>query len=135
MDYEEFIDTVASRVGVTADQATTLTRATLETLAERLSGGEARDLASQLPRGLQECLRKPREAAERFELPEFIRRVSARAGVDIALASDGAQAVLTTVRDAVTAGEFEDVMSQLPKEFGEIVQPLGARVGVPRGRR
>lgn len=134
MDYGEFIDAVASRVGVSPEQATTLSRATLETLAERLSGGEARDLASQLPKGLQECVRKPREAAERFGLAEFIRRVSLRAGVDIALASDATQAVLTTTRESVTEGEFEDVMSQLPKEFGEIVPPMGVRAGVPRRR-
>jgi uncharacterized protein (DUF2267 family) len=49
--------------------------------------------------------------------------------VDAALALSGVRAVLTTLRDAVTHGEFDDVMSQLPKEFQELVQPTIGRVG------
>jgi uncharacterized protein (DUF2267 family) len=29
--------------------------------------------------------------------------------------------VLSTVRRAVTSGEFEDVLAQLPKEFAEFI--------------
>jgi uncharacterized protein (DUF2267 family) len=123
MKYDEFIDAVAQRAAVTAGQAEVLTRATLSTLAERISGGEARDLASQLPKALQDPLSTGEELAESFELEEFVRRVSERAGVDPAQALEGIRAVLSTVRDAVTGGEFDDVMSQLPKEFTALVEP------------
>lgn len=135
MDYNQFIEAVARRAGIPVTDATAMTRATLETLAERISGGEAEDLAAQLPKELRDYLRKQREFAEPFGLAEFIRRVSARAGVDVGSASDTVPAVLATVREAVTAGEFEDVVSQLPREFWEMLERAGTRVYPPRGRR
>lgn len=78
MDHEELLNTVAQRAEISADQANAFTRATLETLAERISGGEARDLAAPLPKELQQPLRPRAEDAERFGLEEFIRRVSQR---------------------------------------------------------
>lgn len=135
MDYNQFSEAAARRAGMPVTDATAITRATLETLAERISGGEAEDLAAQLPKELRDYLRKQREFAEPFGLAEFVRRVSSRAGVDVASASDSVPAVLATVREAVTAGEFEDVVSQLPKEFWEMLERAGTRVEIPRGRR
>lgn len=124
MDYGEFRTAVADRASVPPDRAEALARATLETLAERISGGEGEDIAAQLPEPLQESLRRPRDkAAERFGLDDFVRRVSERAGVDAALATDGARAVLTTIRQSVTGEEFGDLMAQLPNEFGQVVAP------------
>ena len=49
MEFEEFIAQVAQKAGLSEEDAATLTRATLATLAERITGGEAQDLAAQLP--------------------------------------------------------------------------------------
>jgi uncharacterized protein (DUF2267 family) len=130
--YEDFIEAVARRAGVSADQATTITRATLETLADRISGGEANDLANQLPEGLDDHLRKPQEHVEPFGLGEFVQRITARAGVDDVLASAGAHAVLTTLHEAVTGDEFEDMVAQLPTEFRQVIEPVSTHAG---GRR
>jgi uncharacterized protein (DUF2267 family) len=121
MDYDDFIELVADRADVMADEAAVLTLGTLQTLAERLSGGEAADLAAQLPKPLQTPLRKDEEEAEPFGLAEFVRRVADRSGFDDVLAMDGVRAVLSTLRDAVSGGEFDDVLSQLPKEFWDLV--------------
>jgi hypothetical protein len=51
--YDEFITKVGGRADVSLEAADALTAATLQTLAERISGGEAADLAAQLPRELQ----------------------------------------------------------------------------------
>jgi uncharacterized protein (DUF2267 family) len=128
MLYDQFIQAVASRAGVSPEQATVLTHATLQTLADRISGGEANDLADQLPEGLDEHLRKPptREFAEPFGLGQFVERVMVRAGVDGVLANTGVRAVLTTLREAVTGDEFDDMVAQLPKEFREMIEPVGA---------
>ncbi len=124
MKYDEFIDGVADRAGLSSDEAIVMTDAVLVTLAERISGGEARDLASQLPQELQDPLMSADEPAEPFGLVEFVRRVGDRAGVDDIDALDGVRAVLGTVGQAVTTGEFEDIMAQLPQEFRELVGPV-----------
>jgi uncharacterized protein (DUF2267 family) len=117
MDYEQFVDLLAERADVTREQAEILTQATLATLAERISGGEARDLAAQLPPRLQTPLLPTAEEAEAFDLEEFVRRTAERAGTDFDTADTAVAAVFTTLREAVTEGEFDDVMSQLPQEF------------------
>ncbi|MEH1017552.1 DUF2267 domain-containing protein [Micromonospora sp. CPCC 206060] len=125
MNYDTFIDQVARRTHVASAQAVDLTRGTLATLAERLTGGEALDLAAQLPPPLQAIVRPlpAAEAADRFDAAEFIRRVAARAGVDEQLARNGVRAVFTTVREAVTGGEFDEVMAQMPRDYREMVEP------------
>ncbi|OBA64484.1 hypothetical protein A5647_02070 [Mycobacterium sp. 1100029.7] len=123
MRYEEFISLVAERSGFFEGDAVALTRATLATLADRISGGEARDLAAQLPSSLQDALLPAEEDAEAFSFEEFVNRVSERSGRDTEAAEAAVGAVMATIRDAVTPGEFDDVLSQLPSEF----QQLGAR--------
>jgi uncharacterized protein (DUF2267 family) len=121
VDHREFIESVQKRANVSEDEAERLTRVTMTVLADRITGGEAEDLAAQLPRGMRDYLVSRREEAEKFDLEEFIRRVSERAGVDVETATRGVRAVLSTVRRAVTSGEFEDVLAQLPKEFAEFI--------------
>ncbi|HEY4603381.1 MAG TPA: DUF2267 domain-containing protein [Blastococcus sp.] len=123
MDYETFTRTAAERAGLPVDTVERVEHATLRTLADRISGGEAQDLASQLPSRLQADLRPAREEAEAFGVDEFVRRVAQRSDVDPEEARTGAAAVLTTVREAVTPGEFDDVLSQLPQEYRELVGP------------
>jgi uncharacterized protein (DUF2267 family) len=117
MKYEEIIALVSERTGLYGGEAVALTRATLTTLAERISGGEARDLAAQLPGPLQDSLLPTEEEAEGFSFDEFVDRVSERSGLDPAVAETGVVAVMTTLRDAVTPSEFDNVLSQLPRDF------------------
>jgi uncharacterized protein (DUF2267 family) len=124
MDYETFTRTAADRAGLPVDTVERVEHATLRTLADRISGGEAQDLASQLPSRLQADLRPAREEAEAFGVDEFVRRVAQRGDVGPEEARTGAVAVLTTVREAVTPGEFDDVVSQLPQEYRELVGPM-----------
>jgi uncharacterized protein (DUF2267 family) len=124
MDYETFTRTAADRAGLPVDTVERVEHATLRTLADRISGGEAQDLASQLPSRLQADLRPAHEEAEAFGVDEFVRRVAERGDVGPEEARTGTVAVLTTVREAVTPGEFDDVVSQLPQEYRELVGPM-----------
>jgi uncharacterized protein (DUF2267 family) len=117
MKYEEFIAHVARNAELSQEDAATLTGATLATLAERISGGEAQDLAAQLPAPLQTALISAHENAEAFSFKEFVERTAERAGTDTDVAEVAVAAVLATLRDAVTPGEFDDVLSQLPADF------------------
>jgi Uncharacterized conserved protein (DUF2267) len=61
MTNEQFINEVARQAGVSKQQAEPLTKAVLSALADRLTGGEADDVASQLPKGIKEAMvRAPR---------------------------------------------------------------------------
>jgi uncharacterized protein (DUF2267 family) len=62
-------------------------------------------------------LRGAAEEAKRFSLEEFYRRVAEREGVDTETARSNALAVMRTLREAVTSGELDDLMAQLPAEF------------------
>jgi uncharacterized protein (DUF2267 family) len=124
VDYKTFIETEAQRAGLPQDQAEHVAHATLKTLADRITGGEAEDLAAQLPTPLKDDLHKEQENAEAFDVDEFVRRVSERAHVDESTARTGAVATMITVSEAVTPGEFDDITSQLPQEYRELVGPM-----------
>ena len=108
MQYQEFLQRVQEQINATepatqtqraAEQAIT---ATLQTLSERLTGGEATDLAAQLPEELKAPLQRSAEEAEGFSLEEFYGRVAEREGVDIETARHDASAVMSVLRLAVT---------------------------------
>ncbi|HEY0471160.1 MAG TPA: DUF2267 domain-containing protein [Kribbella sp.] len=101
------------------DQAERALRATLRTLGERLAGGEPFDLASQLPGELKDEL-PPQGPGDAFSLEEFYRRVARREGTDPETARRHARAVMAVLREAVSSGEFDDVLSQLPKEYADL---------------
>jgi uncharacterized protein (DUF2267 family) len=121
VNQKEFLESVTVRGRLSPQQAERLTEATLTVLADRISAGEAEDLAAQLPKGVRDWLVSKEEPAQKFDLEEFIRRVSERTAVDLDTATRAAWAVLSTIRRAVTTGEFEDMLAQLPKEFGEFI--------------
>ncbi|SCL31670.1 Uncharacterized conserved protein, DUF2267 family [Micromonospora rhizosphaerae] len=132
MNYIEFIQSVASRPMASPAPAEPITRATLQTLAERISGGQARDLASQLPEELRGCVAKRTENAEPFGLADFLERVQARAGVDLQSATDGARAVLDTLRESISAKEYGDFVDQLPKDFWQLSGPASTTLETRR---
>jgi uncharacterized protein (DUF2267 family) len=119
--YDDFISSLAHRTGRPREQAESLTNATLRVLADRISAGEADDLAAQLPRELKGPLIPPTPDAQSFGVQEFARRVARRAGTEKSDACAGVVAVLVTLRAAVTPGEYDDVLSQLGREFTELV--------------
>ena len=126
MKYLQFVEQVSERTDVSLGEAEALTRASLRTLTERVSGGQARDLAAQLAVELTPYLTESDETAEAFTLTEFVRRVAVRANVDRETAADGVRGVLQTIRSAVSGGEFDNVLSQLPQEFRNLL-PAPAR--------
>jgi len=106
-------------------------RATLETWGERLYGGEAKDLAAQLPQEIGTYLTM-QPVDPTFGVREFSDRVAEREGVDLAEATYHARAVIEIVQEAVTPGEIDDVMDQ-QFPFGIVCSPSTlARAANPR---
>jgi uncharacterized protein (DUF2267 family) len=116
-----FVQRVADRAAVYPDDARRLTDAVLETLAERIAGGQAEDLADRLPLALHEPLHRGAQLnggkATRMSLDDFLRRVAERAGVDLERARDATRAVLLTLREAVGDDEFFDTAVELPEAY------------------
>jgi uncharacterized protein (DUF2267 family) len=125
MKRDEFIKEVQERGHMASrEEAENATRATLETLAERLRGEEAEHLASQLPPGIAEHLRHERAGAgEPLSLEQFFSRVNERdPGVDAPTAVYHARVVIEVLQEAVTKGEIDDVRSQLPAEYAPLFE-------------
>ncbi len=123
MQFDQFIGQVQHRARLAAtDEAIRATRTTLQTLAERLTEGEADDLAAQLPQEIGRYLQEVENHAERFSLDDFFRRVSEREGVELPDAVHHARAVISVLNEAVTQGELRDVRAQLPDEFDPLFE-------------
>jgi uncharacterized protein (DUF2267 family) len=122
-----FLTRVEQSGGLRPEIAQRAAQATLRTLAERITGGEARDIALFLPRELRPLLEETPEQAEGFDLDEFLRRVAKRAGVDEETALRHARAVFAALGDAVTPGELHDMVAQLPRDYEPLL--ASARVG------
>ena len=78
MQEDEFLSAVQRRTQVeSTDEAYTIVRATLDVLGQRITEGEADDIASQLPTALDTALTSAGDAEE-FSAAEFVERVHAR---------------------------------------------------------
>jgi uncharacterized protein (DUF2267 family) len=119
---DEFLRTVEQLAGIGREPAARATRATLETLGERIVGGEADDIASQLPSGIARWI-AGNGKAEPFDIDEFLRRIGKREGVDVETAERHARAVFEALHRAITPGEFADMVAELPKTFAPLLPP------------
>jgi uncharacterized protein (DUF2267 family) len=130
MRYGEFMKDVRERTGLDEDQAEKAVRATLNTLAQRLAGGEPHDLASQLPQELKDTieLTAGEGAGIRWDADEFVAKVAAREGSSPEQAREHVQAIFAALRDAITPGEFDDITSQLDRSYRALL-PQGATAG------
>jgi uncharacterized protein (DUF2267 family) len=121
---EEFVQHVADRAAIGEDRARRAVEAVLETLGERISGGEVEDLVAHLPAEFHEPLRRGSElshgAARRMSLDAFVRRIAEREGVTPDEAREQARAVFATLREAVPEREFDDVVAQLPRDYAAV---------------
>lgn len=122
MKYNHFVSVVQDRgeYGSTAEAAT-VAKSVLRVFAGRIDPGEADDLAAQLPPPLDEALRSGTQGqAEGYGVEEFCRRIAQRTGARPSTAEWDASAVLSTVADAVTGGELNQLLTQLPSGYATL---------------
>lgn len=126
MQYQEFVGKVQNQARLgTEGAAVRAMKATLQTLATRLHGGEAKELAAQLPEGIGHFLAEHDEPSESFNLDEFYQRVQENEGVDLPDAVFHARVVMQVLEEAASGGEMKDVKAQLPPEFEDLFEPVG----------
>jgi uncharacterized protein (DUF2267 family) len=120
MDYQDFITIVEQVAGISGKEAEQVSCLTLRTLARRITVGEAEDLGERLPDALRPCL-EPGGPSEKFHVDEFIRRIAEQAGAAPEAAERQARGVLAALWRAVGAEEFDDLRSELPKDFSPLL--------------
>jgi uncharacterized protein (DUF2267 family) len=127
MKYDEFLAKVRER-GEYADrqEAERVIGLVLGVLAQRLNPDEAADLGAQLPREAATALITPQGRAAAFGVQEFLGRVASGTGATTRTAEWDASAVLSTVAEAVSGGELNDVLSELPSGYA----PLFAKASI-----
>lgn len=119
MQFNEFIGQVQHKAKLaTQEDAIKATRATLQTLSERLYGNEAEHIASQLPEEIGNYLKNGK--SEKFSIDDFFKRVSEKEGADIPEAVFHARAVCDVLKEAISAGEIKHITDQLPEEFNKL---------------
>ncbi|MDA0566323.1 DUF2267 domain-containing protein [Streptomonospora sp. S1-112] len=120
MQHDAFIGQVQARARLDSrGSAEAFTRATLETVAERINPDLADDLAAQLPQEIGENVRRVTDQydpTERFGQDEFVDRVAARAHADRSQASYAARAVFE-VLDEATVNVMTKVRGGLPEDL------------------
>jgi uncharacterized protein (DUF2267 family) len=132
MQHDEFIGQVQHRAHLDSrGAAERATRATLETLGERIPDGLAGNLAAQLPIEIGEHLTRTAPLAagptgERFDRQEFIRRVAKNETVDEPDAAYHARVVFEMVSEATTGGVVDKVYQSLPDDVSGLLR-MGSR--------
>jgi uncharacterized protein (DUF2267 family) len=123
MQEHEFVSAVKESLDLPDNRsAERAVKATLTVLGQRLEGGEAKDLASQLPGSLADAL--PNEGGgERFDVDTFYQRIAEQEGegVTVAQARQHARAIAKGLETALTDGEWQNFTSQLPNDFQDFL--------------
>jgi uncharacterized protein (DUF2267 family) len=130
MDYQEFITIVEQVADISGEEAESVACLTLRLLARRVTPGEAEVLGERLPERLRPCL-EPDGPPERFHVDEFVRRVAEHTGIDAGTAAEQARGVLAALWRSVGPDEFEDLRSELPKDFYPLMDTAMAAAPPP----
>ena len=121
MQFDDFITRVQAQARLdNPDEAIRITRAVLETLGERLDRKVRNGLEAQLPNELKEFLLARVEHSDQYDLHEFYNRVGARADLKYEDARERTRQVFSVLRGAIPEGEIEDVLEDLPAEYGSL---------------
>jgi uncharacterized protein (DUF2267 family) len=120
MQYEEFLEKVEQRAGLPREEAERTAVTVVQALCDRLTGDEAFDLLAQLPARL-----KKQVTITRAPLPltrdEFVAWVAEKLGVEPGEARNRVRAVFSTIREAISLGEFRDILEQLDPDYADLL--------------
>lgn len=117
-----FVEQAQKAAGLASfEESDTLVRATLNTLAESVSGGQIDELAQGLPKELQDEMSRRSGQARSMDKNGFLDRVSGPIQTtDLERTEEQVRAVLRTVRQWAPRGETPDTMQQLPSSIAEL---------------
>jgi uncharacterized protein (DUF2267 family) len=120
MQEHEFVAAVAGSTGTSHDEAERAVRSTVQVLGSRLSGGQTRNLAAQLPPEIASTL--PSEGpGERFDAEEFCLRVAESEGCSPQQARQHARATFAALKVGLTGNEYDHIAAQLPPDYADLL--------------
>ena len=123
----EVYDRVADVARIDRDHARRATEAAMEALGDRISLGDADDLATFLPPDLGRALArgeaKSSGAARPLSLDEFLAEIADLEGTDIQDAREHAPVVFAVLRHLIGDEPFRDVFEQVPDDYAVILGP------------
>ena len=127
MQDDDLYEAIRDRGGMdSAEDARDAATATLHTLGQRITRGEAEDLADHLPDELAGAVAGAGEEAEQFGPKEFVDRVSDREDqADQEAAQRHVRAVMETLSVRVNRTQWRDVREQLPQEYAALYEREG----------
>ncbi|WP_165985474.1 DUF2267 domain-containing protein [Streptomyces sp. YIM 98790] len=139
MQHDQFIGEVQNKAGLDSrGAAERATRASLETLSERIPAGLADNIAAQLPHEIGEHMRRVATAPDvpytgmRMTTQEFFDRVASRSGAKGPAAVYQARCVMEVVGEATQGGLMTKVREALPDELCNVLL-AGSTGHVPNG--
>jgi uncharacterized protein (DUF2267 family) len=123
MTEKDFLTRVQAATSSTRCEAQAMTEKDLLTrVQDLLDDSQARRrFAAQLPGSLKARLREEPPRGLRMDADAFLQHLAAALGTHAPEAQRALRAVWTTLEDAVSPGELDDVRALLPKDFGRLL--------------
>ncbi|MCC5634591.1 DUF2267 domain-containing protein [Nostoc sp. CHAB 5844] len=122
MEYHEFITHVQSlSQSNSREEAELATRATLETIKERIASSDIQDLVAQLPEELNTYLQTQVQASgQTFNLQEFIKRVSQKENIEPTTTAIHVRAVFAVLQNAIKPENFSKFQAHFTHDYEEL---------------
>ncbi|MBA8824560.1 uncharacterized protein (DUF2267 family) [Saccharopolyspora lacisalsi] len=119
---ETLLEQVQQQAGLSShEQADRLVRATMSSLAERITNGQINDLSPALPPELRSELDRHDSQAHAFDKDTFLDRLSGEIdSVDLDEVEQQVRVVFGTLQKWLPANEVEDTLAQLPEELSAL---------------
>ncbi len=122
MEYDDFITHVQSLAqSDSREEAERATRATLETLKERIAGDDVQELAANLPQELGDYLQgREGDGEQSFNLQEFITRASQKENIEPTTAAIHVRAVFAVLQNAISPELFAALHTHFSHDYEEL---------------
>jgi uncharacterized protein (DUF2267 family) len=121
MQYREMIKKMQTNTGFSDKESEQSLRLFIETLATRLTDGERKDMASQLPSELQDLAMAPSHQDSSKANNDFIGQFCEMQEIDEGRAKKQIMGAWETLKQALTPGEVKDIQSQMPKNLATLL--------------
>lgn len=121
MQYREMIKKMQTRTGFSDKESEQSLRLFIETLASRLTDGERKDMASQLPSELHDIAMAPSHQDASRQNNDFIKQFCEMQNIDEGHAKKQIMGAWETLKQAISPGEIQDIKAQLPKQMNSML--------------